>query len=46
LALPHPRGGRLVVTAPLPPHMRETWAFFGFDESDEANPFAELAPER
>jgi 23S rRNA pseudouridine955/2504/2580 synthase len=46
LALPHPGGGRLVVTAPLPPHMQETWAFFGFDESDEADPFAELAPER
>jgi 23S rRNA pseudouridine955/2504/2580 synthase len=46
LSLPHPRGGRLVVTAPLPLHMRETWAFFGFDESDEADPFAELAPER
>jgi hypothetical protein len=26
--------------------MQETWAFFGFDESDEADPFAELAPER
>jgi 23S rRNA pseudouridine955/2504/2580 synthase len=46
LALPRPGGGRLVVTAPLPLHMRETWAFFGFDESDEADPFAELAPER
>jgi 23S rRNA pseudouridine955/2504/2580 synthase len=46
LALPHPRGGRLVVTAPLPTHMRETWAFFGFDEGDEPDPFAELAPER
>jgi 23S rRNA pseudouridine955/2504/2580 synthase len=46
LALPRPGGGRLVVTAPLPLHMRETWAFFGFNESDEADPFAELAPER
>jgi 23S rRNA pseudouridine955/2504/2580 synthase len=46
LALPHPRGGRLVVTAPLPTHMQETWAFFGFDEGDEPDPFAELAPER
>jgi 23S rRNA pseudouridine955/2504/2580 synthase len=46
LMLPHPRGGRLTVTAPLPPHMRETWAFFGFDESEERDPFADLAPER
>jgi 23S rRNA pseudouridine955/2504/2580 synthase len=46
LALPHPSGGTLVVTAPLPPHMRETWAFFGFDESEERDPFADLAPER
>ncbi|HEX7966640.1 MAG TPA: RluA family pseudouridine synthase [Stellaceae bacterium] len=46
LALPHPRGGTLVVTAPLPAHMKETWAFFGFDESEEPDPFADLAPER
>lgn len=44
LALPHPSGGTLVVTAPLPPHMRETWQFFGFDEAEETDPFAELAP--
>jgi len=29
--LPHPAGGRLRVTAPLPAHMRATWDFFGFD---------------
>jgi 23S rRNA pseudouridine955/2504/2580 synthase len=46
LSLPHPGGGRLAVTAPLPPHMKETWAFFGFDEVEEADPFAELAPQR
>ena len=46
LALPHPRGGTLVVTAPLPAHMKETWAFFGFDASEEPDPFADLAPER
>ncbi|HWI26100.1 MAG TPA: RluA family pseudouridine synthase [Stellaceae bacterium] len=46
LSLPHPRGGRLQVTAPLPPHMKATWEFFGFDESEESNPFAELAPQR
>lgn len=46
LSLPHPAGGWLVVTAPLPAHMRETWAFFGFDEAEDADPFADLAPER
>ena len=43
LALPHPAGGRLVVTAPLPPHMKETWSFFGFDPGEERDPFAGLA---
>ncbi len=46
IALPHPRGGTLTVIAPLPAHMRETWKFFGFAESDEPDPFAGLAPER
>ena len=31
LVLPHPRGGTLDVTAPLPPHMQESWDLFGFD---------------
>jgi 23S rRNA pseudouridine955/2504/2580 synthase len=31
LALPHPAGGTLEVAAPLPPHMRESFAFFGFE---------------
>ena len=31
LVLPHPRGGTIDVTAPLPPHMRHTWDLFGFD---------------
>jgi hypothetical protein len=30
------------VTAPLPPHMRATWRFFGFAEETEGDPFAEL----
>ncbi|MGH7112193.1 MAG: RluA family pseudouridine synthase, partial [Stellaceae bacterium] len=30
LSIPHPAGGTLAVTAPLPPHMKESWAFFGF----------------
>jgi 23S rRNA pseudouridine955/2504/2580 synthase len=32
LVLPHPKGGVIDVTAPLPEHMRATWAAFGFDE--------------
>ena len=41
LSMPHPLGGRLQVTAPLPPHMRQTWEFFGF-AGDLEDPFAEL----
>jgi 23S rRNA pseudouridine955/2504/2580 synthase len=41
LAIPHPRGGILRVKAPLPPHMRESWKFFGFP-GDVADPFAVL----
>jgi 23S rRNA pseudouridine955/2504/2580 synthase len=32
LVLPHPKGGVIDVTAPLPEHMRKTWEAFGFDE--------------
>ncbi len=31
ITFPHPRGGTVDVTAPLPPFMRETWATVGFD---------------
>ena len=31
LRLPHPRGGTIDVTAPLPPHMQKTFDIFGFD---------------
>jgi len=31
LVLPHPKGGTLDVTAPLPPHMKKTFELFGFD---------------
>ena len=41
LSIPHPLGGRLEVTAPLPPHMRQSWEFFGFPR-DVEDPFAEL----
>lgn len=31
IVFPHPRGGTVDVSAPLPDHMRATWEFFGFD---------------
>jgi 23S rRNA pseudouridine955/2504/2580 synthase len=35
----HPDGGRLRVTAPLPPHMQKTWKLLGFHESEARDPF-------
>src|SRR5512147_569964 len=32
IRFPHPVSGEVTVTAPLPPHMRATWRFFGFAE--------------
>jgi 23S rRNA pseudouridine955/2504/2580 synthase len=32
IVIPHPDGSVLDVTAPLPPHMRQSWAVLGFDE--------------
>jgi 23S rRNA pseudouridine955/2504/2580 synthase len=43
LSIPHPLGGMLRLTAPLPAHMRRTWEFFGFPP-DVDDPFAELEP--
>jgi 23S rRNA pseudouridine955/2504/2580 synthase len=34
LALPHPRGGMIDVTAPLPEHMKKSFDMFGFDERE------------
>ena len=34
-----PDGGRLHVTAPLPPHMMKSWELLGFDAEREADPF-------
>jgi 23S rRNA pseudouridine955/2504/2580 synthase len=45
LAIPSPEGGILRVTAPLPPHMRETWDLLGF-AGDPSDPFAELEAPR
>ncbi|MGE0258904.1 MAG: RluA family pseudouridine synthase, partial [Alphaproteobacteria bacterium] len=41
LEIPHPDGGTLRITAPLPPHMLRLWEFFGF-AANCADPFAEL----
>jgi 23S rRNA pseudouridine955/2504/2580 synthase len=31
IVVPHPRGGVVDVTAPLPPHMAQSWNLLGFD---------------
>ena len=38
IVVPHPKGGVLDVSAPLPPHMQQSFAVLGFDErsGDEA----------
>src|SRR5215472_16540822 len=41
VAIPHPLGGTLRVTAPLPRHMRRSWEFLGFAD-DAEDPFADL----
>ncbi|MCK0198998.1 RluA family pseudouridine synthase [Ancylobacter sp. 6x-1] len=44
LVIPHPRAERLIdVSAPLPPHMQQSWAVLGFDAS-QYDPI-EQAPE-
>ncbi len=42
VSLPKPGGGRLQAVAPLPPHLRDTWRFFGFEEGQERDPFADM----
>lgn len=34
IVLPHPDSGTIDVTAPLPPHMRQSWNLLGFNEAD------------
>jgi 23S rRNA pseudouridine955/2504/2580 synthase len=41
LSIPHPHGGILKIAAPLPPHMRQSWEFFGFS-ADVDDPFSGL----
>lgn len=43
LVIPHPRGGFIDVTAPLPPHMLQSWNLLGL-EADRFDPI-ENAPE-
>ncbi len=38
IALPHPDGGTLEVSAPLPPHMSETFGFLGFERPKTPKP--------
>jgi 23S rRNA pseudouridine955/2504/2580 synthase len=38
-----PDGGRLQVTAPLPPHMLKSWQILGFDPDDRRDPFPKKA---
>lgn len=39
IRMPHPEKGILCVTAELPKHIKETFEFLGFDESESVNPF-------
>jgi 23S rRNA pseudouridine955/2504/2580 synthase len=38
IVMPHPNGGTLDVTAPLPPHMQQSWNLLGFDADSAAEP--------
>ncbi len=33
IIIPHPSGGKIDVTAPMPPHMVQSWNLLGFDEN-------------
>jgi 23S rRNA pseudouridine955/2504/2580 synthase len=46
LDIPRPDGGRVAVTAPLPPHMLKSWALLGFDPQDKRDPFPPIKPKR
>jgi len=43
IVVPHPRGGIIDITAPLPPHMQQSWNLIGFD-AERYDPIVE-APE-
>jgi 23S rRNA pseudouridine955/2504/2580 synthase len=40
LRIPHPKGGYLSLTAPLPAHMKQAFDLLGFHESEAKDPFA------
>lgn len=42
IVVPRPDGRVIDVVAPMPPHMRKTWSFFGFDAERADDPLAEL----
>ncbi|MGE0741388.1 MAG: RluA family pseudouridine synthase [Hyphomonadaceae bacterium] len=46
LRLPHPSGGELKVTAPLPPHMQAAFEQFGFEAGDAKDPFEQFEGNR
>ncbi len=43
IVVPHPRGGTIDISAPLPPHMQQSWNLLGLDE-DRFDPIVD-APE-
>lgn len=42
IEVPRERGGTIRIVAPLSPHMRATWDYFGFDPDRRDDPMAEL----
>jgi 23S rRNA pseudouridine955/2504/2580 synthase len=44
IVVPHPRGGTIDVTAPLPPHMRQSWSLIGLDH-ERYDPIVEAPDE-
>ena len=42
LDIARPDGGRVQVSAPLPPHMLKSWALLGFDPEDKRDAFPKL----
>ncbi|MDA8230568.1 MAG: RluA family pseudouridine synthase [Magnetospirillum sp.] len=45
IRMPHPRNGTIEVTAPLPPHIAASFAFFGFEEAQAGEAFAAFESE-
>jgi 23S rRNA pseudouridine955/2504/2580 synthase len=46
LDIAHPEGGRLRISAPLPPHMLHAWKLFGFDPESQVDAFAALRAQK